>query len=573
MSEHATPNFEILRTQLEIERNKRTKLLALAKSDQNASKSFIRYTQHIINICDALINTIHDTKEWLSASDLIQIPEFPIKDKQAINIFLTENKQNLYHYQKNDALPNTIISNDDIAIFIMLTGLHDIKRRIYDIEMPLIHRDAVNHLIDYTNTILNNWLTPADLLKNKALNTYDIKDIKRFLDDAKQFMPKDILKFPSEYYLNRNNLYDFIRYVTKGKTVEWLSIDDIVQTHPLFKDYKKIEIYGLLTNWQKTAPNDVQERLNPNKRFIPTLCLRATKIDDFVKFITEPEQEAENNASTQQKTHEQKTKWLSPSKLSKDKNFPLTDIKTINQTLARAQALMPNDIQFQKNKRGEISLCLRSTAKATLANMTELPPLPQKTSQWLSTTDLRQLPNIQLNPQTIRGKLEMAQRLMPNDIRFFQAYSTTALCLRATKVNEFLKITNTENIPPKTSEWLSNVDLTKEPGLHIKSSQTIGSLLTELQTYMPDHIQMRKPKTGIASLCIHKDAKNKLISIANAQQIKRAKDSQNESGKQKHLDKQMDTIAWALAGKNVNNPDTANKLIFDMYEKLHYENY
>lgn len=565
MSERVTPEFEFLYSQLLVERNKRTKLLRLAKSDPNPSKKFIKYTQRMIHICDALMNVIRDTKEWLSISDLIQIPDFPIKDKQAINLFLTEHND----YQKNNTIPNAMISNDDIAIFIIQTGLHNIDRRIYNIETPLIHRDATNHLINNINTILNNWLTPADLLKDKALNTYDIKDIKGFLDDAKQFMPKDILKFQSEYYLNRNSLYDFIQYVTKGKTAEWLSIDDLIHTHPLFKDYKRIEIYGILTKWRKIAPNDVQERMNPDKHLVPTTCLRATKVDTFLKFVTEPEQNAENNATTQQK--KQKTKWLSPSKLSKDKKFPLTDIKTINQILVRAQALIPNDIQFQKNKRGETSLCLRSTAKATLANITELPPLPQKTSQWLSTTELRQLPNIQLNPQTIRSKLEMAQHLMPNDIRFFQSYSNAALCLRATKVDEFLKITNTAaNIPPKTSEWLSNVDLIKEPGLHIKSSQTISSLLSELQKHMPEHIQMRKPKTGIASLCVHKDAKNKLISIANAQRIKHTTGLQNESDNQKHIDNQMDTIAWALAGKNINNPDTANELIFDMLKKFQH---
>ena len=582
MKNDVTRKFEIILEHLNEKKAIQLNLIALAKNDPIAPKNYISYKKQTINTYQILIESIteqinsipSEQKQWLSVSNLVQTPEFPLKDIKSTRVFLNKNAEKLLKHLKENANTNTIVTKEKIAMFILQEKRDIITPWISATEFPLIHKDAIKHITDFTNSVLNDWLSPADLAQNKDLESYSIKNIKQFLDAIKKIMPDNIMELlPSECYLNKKALNDFIQYIHKGKTHEWLSISEIQQNYPEFNEYSKIEIYNLLTKWQKSASNDVEERQNIHNRNTPLLCLRATKIEDFIKYVSAPTQEQQNKTTDQPTKKTPQTKWLTAQDLSKAKSFPLTDEKVINKILILAQALMPNDIQFQKNKRGEISLCLRSTAKATLANMTELPPLPPKTSQWLSTTELRQLPNIQLNPQTIRSKLEMAQRLMPDDIRFFQTHSNTALCLCATKVNEFLKITNTENIPPKTSEWLSNVDLTKEPDLHIKSSQTIAQLLTDLHTDMPEYIQLRKPKTGIASLCIHKDAKNKFISIANTQKLRHTKEEQTDQDKQKQSDMQMDRVAWALAGKKVNNPEKANKLIFDMYEKLHYENY
>ena len=63
-------------------------------------------------------------------------------------------------------------------------------------------------------------------------------------------------------------------------------------------------------------------------------------------------------------------------------------------------------------------------------------------------------------------------------------------------------------IPKKTFEWQSGIDLRNDKSFPMGDTMTINKKLREMQEQMPEYIQLRKPTSGQTALCLRRDARD-----------------------------------------------------------------
>ena len=80
-------------------------------------------------------------------------------------------------------------------------------------------------------------------------------------------------------------------------------------------------------------------------------------------------------------------------------------------------------------------------------------------------------------------------------------------------MNIFLDKIGHKDYPPKTEEWMSANDLEKDKTFPMGDGKTILSKLSQFQQEIPNYIQIRKPLTGKASLCLYKGGKEEFLKL------------------------------------------------------------
>ena len=103
MKNDVTRKFEIILEHLNGKKAIQLNLIALAKNDPIAPKNYISYKKQTINTYQILIESIteqinsipSEQKQWLSVSNLVQTPEFPLKDIKSTQVFLNKNAEKI----------------------------------------------------------------------------------------------------------------------------------------------------------------------------------------------------------------------------------------------------------------------------------------------------------------------------------------------------------------------------------------------------------------------------------------------------------------------------------------------
>ena len=77
--------------------------------------------------------------------------------------------------------------------------------------------------------------------------------------------------------------------------------------------------------------------------------------------------------------------------------------------------------------------------------------------------------------------------------------------------DKFLEKCGFKEYPKKTEEWQSAGDLASDKTFPMGKIQNIKKQLIELQSKMPEFIQIRKPTMGPARLCLHRDGREEFL--------------------------------------------------------------
>ena len=133
----------------------------------------------------------------------------------------------------------------------------------------------------------------------------------------------------------------------------------------------------------------------------------------------------------------------------------------------------------------------------------------EKTDEWQSAHNLAKDPSFPIGSfDNIKRKLQELQYEMPEFIQIrLSENHQKGLCLHRDGRQMFLEKIGFQDYPQKTQDWQSAYNLAKDRSFPINESDSIKVKLQELQPEMPEFIQIRKPKTGVACLCLHRDSR------------------------------------------------------------------
>jgi len=217
--------------------------------------------------------------------------------------------------------------------------------------------------------------------------------------------------------------------------------------------------------------------------------------------------------------------WQSATDLKNDETFPMGKVKTIIEKLQELQSKMPEYIQMRKPKYGPPCLCLHGRGREEFLKKlgSRAKEFPKKTEEWQSAVDLANDETFPMSEiRTIRGKLQEMQSAMSKYIKMRKpAIGHTCLCLHREGRQSFLEKVGLKarEFPQKTEEWQSATDLGRDKTFPMSEMKTIRSKLQELQSKMPEYIQMRKPVVGQACLCLHKDGREEFLRMVKQKSL------------------------------------------------------
>ncbi|MBO4625842.1 MAG: hypothetical protein J5679_01015 [Alphaproteobacteria bacterium] len=202
--------------------------------------------------------------------------------------------------------------------------------------------------------------------------------------------------------------------------------------------------------------------------------------------------------------------WQAAESLAKDKTFPMKKGKVILMFLRKLQYEMPEYIQIRKPARGYAGLCLHRNGWNLFLEKVGNEQCPPKTEEWQSAQNLR---DDKLFPMgdTIRinKKLRQFQNEMPEYIQMRKPRTCLpCLCLHRDGRALFVEKAGLRYYPPKTNEWQSARDLDNDKTFPLADMKTINKKLQEIQSKMPEYIQIRKPGSGSVCLCLHRDGRD-----------------------------------------------------------------
>ncbi len=212
------------------------------------------------------------------------------------------------------------------------------------------------------------------------------------------------------------------------------------------------------------------------------------------------------NETIEEKTDE----WQSALDLINDKTFSMGDRRMISQKLQILQYEMPNFIQMKKSQT-QVSLCLHRDGREMFLEKCGFKDYPPKTEEWLSANDLVADETFPMfNKNIILRKMEEFQSQMPEFIQIRRSLTKNALCLHRDGRKMFLEKYGFKDYPPKTEEWLSVQELVMDKSFPMAFSKKILKALEDLQSQMPEFIQIRRSLTKNA-LCLHRDGRKMFL--------------------------------------------------------------
>jgi len=355
-----------------------------------------------------------------------------------------------------------------------------------------LRRSAVDTFFTVTGLMSPDWIDAKQIHEKLrcALST----DI---IADKLSQMPDIQVKFISDYTtgfcLRKTSFNKFVELLNP-QTFEWRDTRQL-QYLPPFRTATEADINNILQKYKSQMPNDIQPKLTNNG--IMELCLRETAIDKLLEMA---------NIKTND--------WLSAKDLSDghiiyDILWKLPPADIITAKLKELQPQMPNDIQPKLTENAKTELCLRNTAIKTFTELANI-----QTGEWWSAKDIPssylmifdtwKKPGI----DALAIKLKEFQSQMPNDIQpKLTPAGKTELCLRNTAIEKFMNMANI-----KTRHWLSALDLGYEVPV---TTTVIANKLQELQSQMPNDIQLKLTPVGTNKLCLRETAFNKFTELSN----------------------------------------------------------
>ncbi len=139
-----------------------------------------------------------------------------------------------------------------------------------------------------------------------------------------------------------------------------------------------------------------------------------------------------------------------------------------------------------------------------------------KTEEWQSALDLAKdetFPSADFI--TITRKLKKLQSEMPDFIQMRKPKTSHAsMCLHRNAREIFMEKSGLIKYPLKTTKWKNAEELSKDETFPSEDTGLIARKLKELQSVMPDGIQIRKSKSGQKSLCLYKESRREFLKRA-----------------------------------------------------------
>ena len=210
------------------------------------------------------------------------------------------------------------------------------------------------------------------------------------------------------------------------KTDDWLAPIELMNYFYGTTNEISDKLYALRHELQ----GKIEYRISANGR--TSLCLHNSAIDEFAQL-----------SKMQKRGDCLKTNdWLSATEIARlvygdeDQNRVI-----IGQKLIVLQREMPDRIQVRKPKTGKSILCLHIDALDEFISLLKLEKkvdLPKKTSEWLSTTELKQY--FAHGTEAILDKLLKLASKMPGKIEERQAGTRKTLCLHRDALDEFARL-------------------------------------------------------------------------------------------------------------------------------------
>ena len=293
------------------------------------------------------------------------------------------------------------------------------------------------------------------------------------------------------------------------KTDEWQSATDLYNDVS-FPMRSEVTIRNKLQELQPAMPEYIKMRQPIFGQ--ACLCLHRGGRQEFLNRV---------GYVVAEKTEE----WQSATDLMNDETFPMGKVKTIIEKLQELQSKMPEYIQMRKPKYGPPCLCLHGRGREEFLKKLgfRAKEFPKKTEEWQSAVDLANDETFPMSEmRTIRGKLQEMQSAMSKYIKMRKpTVGHVCLCLHREGRQLFLEKVGLKarEFPQKTEEWRSATDLGRDKAFPMSEIRTIRSKLQELQSKMPEYIQMRKPVVGQACLCLHKDGREEFLRMVKQQSL------------------------------------------------------
>ena len=383
------------------------------------------------------------------------------------------------------------------------------------VELPSVFRvvtstEFTHMVIEHETNDSNIELKTSEWLTAKELSGKYIvaepRKIREALEKYQKDMPNGIqLKRSGTHVapcLNINEIDDFCKLsklkrmdVTIGeKTSEWLTAGDLSAKYIIGSASK---VLRALEQYADQMPNAILHKRISGQT---PLCLNIHEIDNFCELSGLKRKRMEVNVG------EKTSEWLNARELA-GKYLVGTSTKVLR-ALEKYADKMPNAIQLRRNgTRTRGVLCLNINEIDEFCKLSGLEMMDvtigEKTSEWLSVTDLRGKYISGPGPNILRTLEKYADK-MPNAIQRKRISGQTPLCLNIHELEHFCDLSGLEcldvMISKKTSEWLNAQELA---GKYI--SAPIPKILLALKEYadkMPNAIQ-RKLNGKRRPLCLN----------------------------------------------------------------------
>ena len=429
------------------------------------------------------------TEEWLSVKDLIRDQTFPMNNAHNIKSKMEELQPEMPDFikmQKSQTAPCLCLHRDARYMFLEKAGITNYPPKTEE------------------------WQSALDLSQDPTFPMSTFAIINKKLQELEPKMSGLIqIRKPKKSVhclcLHRDGRNAFLKQIAKGyplKTEEWQSAHDLCKD-PTFPMININKIRQNLIDFQDIFPNFIQ--ITKPKKGVPCLCLHRDGRYAFLEKV--------NNIQTKEEYPPKTEEWQSAYDLCKDSTFPMTKIERISEKLKQFQPEMSNLIQMRKPRMGRACLCLYREARELFLEKSKIKNEPLKTKDWLSIEDLKKDDSFPMsNTKNIRQKLEKLEPEMSDLIQMRKTkVGKTCLCLHRDGKEEFLKKIVFIEYPPKTEEWHSALDLSKDKMFPMGGDVSINKKLKKLEPEMSNLIQMRKSKMGKPCLCLHRDGREEFL--------------------------------------------------------------
>ena len=435
------------------------------------------------------------TEEWLSAVDLKKDPDFTGRG-----------------YRKIIKALDDFEHDPEFKGFIkeMKAGGHFVKCLHISKRQGFANRIGSKSLPQKTPERLSapqktdEWLSAGDLIKDPDFPSRNTRNINKALKDLEHDPEFEgfirIMRCGSKdamcLYVGKKQVFAERAGFKSApqKTYEWLSAETLMKDEN-FPSWSHSNIIDALNALEHDSDFEgFIKEMKAGGHLVK--CLHISKKQMFA--------ERAGFKAYPQKTDE----WLSAKELARDKDFPSGK----HPNIAKALQDLEHDPEFDgfiqdMKTSGMVTKCLHISKKQMFADRAGFRAVPQKTSEWLSTTDLMNDPTF---PCGKHSKIVKALKDLEHDPEFdgfIQDMKTSGWITKCLHISKKQAFAVRAGFKLKTSKWLAVNDLSKDKDFSSIRLETINRILNELQ-HEPDwkeYVDMRTSANGKSVLCLYSD--------------------------------------------------------------------